>query len=76
MKRIIALVLSSVLAVSSVINVSAEPDYEMPGGFDDPTDYLYTFSINNTLSIQSHTASCKSVVMGASNMATKNNVED
>lgn len=71
MKKLISVLLSLTLVFTNCLFVSAEPDLDAPVDIEIIEDYQYTASLTSTLSISNKTASCKSVVRGISNIATK-----
>ena len=71
MKKILAILLSSIMVLSNGIIASAEPELDTPIDEEITEDFKYTFSINNSVSISGNIASCKSVVEGFYGVATK-----
>ena len=71
MKRIIAILLSLLMATGMCITAFAEPGEETPIDIEIIEEYQYTNSISSDMSISNNTASCKSVVRGFSGLATK-----
>lgn len=75
MKRIITAFLSLALILSCGTDVYAEEDFETPEEDIIIDEYIYTYSISNSLSITNNTASCISIVVGHSNVTTKIRIE-
>lgn len=75
MKKIISAFLSLVLVFNSGSAVFAEGGYDTPEEEITTEDYLYTYSISNSLSITNHTASCMSTVLGYPELTTKIRIE-
>ena len=71
MKRILSLLLATVLSLSTSISVFAEPEPDLPAEPEITEDYQYTSSIISDLAISNHTANCLSTVMGFSGLVTK-----
>lgn len=71
MKRILSILLATILSFSTVITVIADPEPEFPEEPEIIEDYQYTSNIHSDLSISNNTASCRSTVRGFSGLATK-----
>ena len=71
MRRIIAILLSLMMATGMGITAFADPEEETPIDIGIIEDYQYTNSISSDMSISNNTASCKSVVRGFSGLANK-----
>lgn len=71
MKKLLAVLLSTVLIFSNGFVVAAEPELDTPIDIEIIDDYQYTFSISSAVSISGNMATCKSVVEGYFGVATK-----
>ena len=75
MKSIISTVLSLAMILNGGSAIYAKGDYDIPEDEIVTEDYLYTYSISNSLSITNHTASCISTVLGYPEVTTKIRIE-
>ena len=71
MKKLLALLVSSVMVCGGGISVCAEPQLSTPVEGEFTEYYKYTSKIYNSMTISNKTASCKSTIMGFSDKTTK-----
>ena len=66
MKKLLALLVSSIIVCGGGISVCAEPQLSTPVEGEFTEYYKYTSKIYNSMTISNKTASCKSTIMGFS----------
>lgn len=71
MKKLLALLVSSIMVCGGGISVCAEPQLSTPIEGEFTEYYKYTSKVYNSMTISNKTASCKSTVMGFSDKTTK-----
>lgn len=71
MKKVLSVLLATVLSITTSISALADPEPDTPAEPELIEEYQYTSSISNDLSISNYTASCLSTVFGFSGLATK-----
>lgn len=71
MKKVLALLVSSVMVCGGGISVCAEPQLSTPVEGEFTEYYKYTSNIFNSITISNKTASCRSTILGSSDNITK-----
>ena len=71
MKKLLALLVSSIMVCGGGISVCAEPQLSTPVEGEFTEYYKYTSKIYNSMTISNKPASCKSTIMGFSDKTTK-----
>ena len=71
MRKLLVGALSVIMMITTAVVAFADPIPEGPGSGEIIEEYMYTFSLSSDLSIVNHKGTCRSVVNGYSNIATK-----